>query len=67
MKSWNPLFFIGLMLMFVGVGLTIFTDGVRNVDAVGLFGTGMGCGAALAGAIMTFRMVRPGRAGTGQA
>ena len=56
MERKKPLFFAGLFIFFVSMGLARFDSAhVRPVDAVGLFGSGMGCGAAVFGFVHTLR------------
>ncbi len=39
---------VALMIMFVAIGLTLFTENVRTVQIIGLFVCGVGVGASLA-------------------
>jgi hypothetical protein len=56
MERLNPIFFIGIFVFFGSVGLSRFSSAqVRTVDAVGLFASGMGCGAAVFGFITALR------------
>jgi hypothetical protein len=58
-KRFNYLFFVGLFLFFGAIGLNRFaSDQVRFVDALGLFASGMGCGASLCGFIIALRARR---------
>ena len=53
MKRVKPLLFVGMFIFFGSVGLSRFSSAqVRTVDALGLFASGMGCGAALCGFIV---------------
>ena len=53
MGRFKPLVFVGMFVFFGGVGLSRFSSAqVRTVDALGLFASGMGCGAALCGFII---------------
>ena len=36
-----------IMVLFTGLGLTFYTEGVRTVQILGLFGSGMAVGATL--------------------
>jgi hypothetical protein len=56
MKRSNPLFFFAFIFLFFGVfGLYRFSHNVRSVDAVGLFSSGVACGAAVVGFIAALR------------
>ena len=56
MARVRPIFFIGIFIFFASVGLSrSASTQVRTVDAVGLFASGMGCGAALAGFITALK------------
>jgi hypothetical protein len=56
MERFKPIFFVGIFIFFGSVGLSRFSSAqVRTVDAIGLFASGMGCGAALFGFIITLR------------
>jgi hypothetical protein len=56
MERLKPMFFIGIFVFFGSVGLSRFSSAqVRTVDAVGLFASGMGCGAAVFGFITALR------------
>lgn len=46
---------IALMLMFLAIGLTEFTDNVRTVQILGLFVCGMGFGSALSAILRSFK------------
>ncbi|MGE5464484.1 MAG: hypothetical protein ACM3PS_14075 [Syntrophothermus sp.] len=46
---------IGLMVMFGAIGLNQFTENIRAVQVVGLFGSGAGFGAALVTVIRALR------------
>jgi len=50
MKSKRPIFFV--MFLFSMFGLWQFSDGVRSVDVVGLFASGVLLGAAVIGLLM---------------
>ncbi len=53
MGRFRPLFFVGLLLFFGAIALNRFSsDWVRTVDGIGLFASGMGCGAALCGLVI---------------
>jgi hypothetical protein len=61
MARFRPIFFVGLFIFFASVGLSRLSSiQVRTVDAVGLFASGMGCGAALVGFITALK-ARPRR------
>ena len=61
MKRFKPLLFVGLFVFFGSVGLSRFSSAqVRTVDALGLFASGMGCGAALCGFIIALTAGRKG-------
>ena len=56
MERRKPLFFVGIFIFFGSMGLARFDSAqVRTVDAVGLFASGMGCGAALFGFVHALR------------
>ena len=55
MKSRSVLQNLGLMAVFLGVGMLTFTENVRTVQVLGLFATGMVCGVFLSKAIAAFR------------
>jgi hypothetical protein len=56
MARLKPLFFVGIFIFFGSVGLSRYSSGqVRTVDAIGLFASGMGCGAALFGFITALK------------
>ena len=56
MERPKPIFFVGMFIFFASVGLSRFSSAqVRTVDAIGLFASGMGCGAALFGFITALR------------
>lgn len=56
MERRKPLFFVGIFIFFASIGLSRFSAAqVRPVDAVGLFASGMGCGAALFGFITALK------------
>ena len=56
MARFKPIFFVGIFVYFGAVGLSRFSSAqVRPVDALGLFASGMGCGAALFGFITALR------------
>jgi hypothetical protein len=56
MERLKPIFFVGIFIFFGSIGLSRFSSAqVRTVDAIGLFASGMGCGAALFGFISTLR------------
>jgi len=56
MERFKPIFFVGIFVFFGSVGLSRFSSAqVRTVDAIGLFASGMGCGAALFGFITVLR------------
>lgn len=58
MNSRHPVFFfVVVFVAFVG-GLWYFSDGVRSVDVVGLFASGVACGAAFVGLIMSVRRMK---------
>ncbi len=46
---------IALMVVFTGVGLTMFTENVRTVQVLGLFACGIVFGVSLAGVIAGLR------------
>jgi hypothetical protein len=53
MERFRPLLFVGLFLLFGSIGLSRFSSAqVRPVDALGLFASGMGCGAAVVGFVV---------------
>jgi hypothetical protein len=53
MGRFKALIFVALFVLFGSVGLSRFSSAqVRTVDALGLFASGMGCGAALCGFII---------------
>ena len=50
MTRLRPVFFVGIFICFASVGLSRFGAAhVRAVDAMGLWASGMGCGAAVYG------------------
>lgn len=56
MERRKPLFFVGIFVFFATIGLSRFSSmQVRAVDAVGLYASGMGCGAALFGFITALK------------
>ena len=56
MERSRPLFFFVFIFFFFGVGgLFRFSRDVRSVDAVGLFSSGVACGAAVVGFIAARR------------
>ena len=56
MERFKPIFFVGMFVFFGAVGLSRFSSAqVRTVDALGLFASGMGCGATMFGFITAFR------------
>jgi len=56
MERRKPLFFVGIFLFFASIGLSRLSAAeVRLVDAIGLFASGMGCGAALFGFITALK------------
>lgn len=55
-RSWIVTAALGLIL--AAIGLTMFSQGLRTVDVVGLFFTGMATGACLATALHARRTVR---------
>jgi hypothetical protein len=56
MERLKPLFFVGIFIFFGSVGLSRFSSAqVRTVDAIGLFASGMACGAAVFGFITALR------------
>ena len=56
MERFKPTFFVGIFIFFGSVGLSRFSSAqVRTVDAIGLFASGMGCGAALFGFITALK------------
>ena len=44
-----------VMVLFGGLGLTRFSEGVRTVQVLGLFGSGMAVGAALISVVNALR------------
>jgi hypothetical protein len=59
MERFKPVFFVGMFVFFGSMGLSRFSSvQVRTVDALGLFASGMGCGAAVFGFVfaLTARM-----------
>jgi hypothetical protein len=56
MERLKPIFFVGIFIFFGSVGLSRYSAAqMRPVDAIGLFSSGMGCGAALFGFISELR------------
>jgi hypothetical protein len=56
MERLKPIFFVGIFILFGSVALSRYSSAeVRAVDAIGLFASGMGCGAALFGFISALR------------
>ena len=47
---------IALMIMFIAIGLTEFTDNVRTVQILGLFVCGMGFGSSLTSLLSSFKI-----------
>jgi hypothetical protein len=54
-KTPNPVWFACMFLFFGSIGVARFSQNVRSVDAVGLFASGMACGAAVFGFIGALR------------
>jgi len=55
-RRFKPLFFVGLFIFFASAFLSRSSASqVRTVDAVGMFATGMGCGAAVFGFVTALR------------
>ena len=46
---------VAMMIVFTSVGLTMFTENVRNVQILGLFATGAVFGVSLARIVAAFR------------
>jgi hypothetical protein len=46
------------MIVFTAIGLTMFTENVRNVQILGLFATGVVFGVSLARIVAAFRARR---------
>ena len=62
MGRFKPLLFVGVLLFFGSVALSRFSSAqVRAVDALGLFASGMGCGAALCGLVIALTVGRKSR------
>ena len=62
MKRFKPLLFVGMFIFFGSFGLSRFSSAqVRTVDALGLFASGMGCGAAVFGFVFALMKNRRGR------
>jgi hypothetical protein len=56
MRRTKPIFFVGMFVLFASIGLSRFASAqVRTVDAVGLFASGMACGAAMFGFVTALR------------
>jgi hypothetical protein len=56
MKRLTPLYFVGIFIFFGSIALSRGSSAqVRTVDGLGLFASGMGCGAALFGFITALR------------
>ena len=47
---------IALMLVFIAIGLTEFTENVRTVQVLGLFVCGMGFGSLLTSLLSAFKI-----------
>jgi hypothetical protein len=56
MQQFKPIFFVGVFIFFGAIGLSRASSAaVRTVDAIGLFSSGMGCGAAVFGFVSALR------------
>jgi hypothetical protein len=56
MQRFKPIFFVGLFIFFASIGLSRFSAAqIRPVDALGLFASGMGSGAAVFGFVASVR------------
>jgi hypothetical protein len=49
---------VAMMIVFTAIGLTMFTENVRNVQILGLFATGVVFGVSLARIVAAFRARR---------
>ena len=49
---------VAMMIVFTAIGLTLFTENVRNVQILGLFATGVVFGVSLARIVAAFRARR---------
>ncbi len=49
---------VAMMIVFTAIGLTLFTENVRNVQILGLFATGVVFGVSLARIVTAFRARR---------
>jgi hypothetical protein len=54
---------LAMMAVFLGIGMTTFTENVRTVQVLGLYASGLGSGVFLARAILAARAARSGASG----
>jgi hypothetical protein len=54
---------LALMVVFLAIGMTTFTENVRTVQVLGLYASGVGSGVFLARAILAARAARTGTPG----
>jgi hypothetical protein len=63
MKSRSVAQNLGLMAVFLGVGMLTFTENVRTVQVLGLFASGVASGVFLARAIIAAKIRQAGSTG----
>jgi len=63
MKSRSLAQNLAMMAVFIGIGMTTFTENVRTVQALGLFASGVATGVFLARAILAARAARNAASG----
>jgi hypothetical protein len=59
MERFRSPLFVGMFLFFASIALSRFSSSqVRTVDALSLFASGMGCGAAVCGFVIVLTVGR---------